>query len=192
MTKPRKGQEYTPVLDLLLRDAQPTWREVAGEPDARKRRKNERARDLATDKLLAIYRDHERQGSLRELDIRVWNFCEGLKQRNEGVLPKKKGGRPSEDDAELLIAVAVAVAEAVASQTGKRKNLTRAIKQVSERVHKAETTVRDVYYRRDPEWQRDINAKLARRAYEHPDPEYQRAIQAELARRKAELVRRGG
>ncbi len=170
MTKPRKGQKYVPELGLLLRDAMPTWSELEGETSARKRRKNERACDLAIDELLSMYRDHARRGKIRELDPRVRIFCEQLMQLNGGVLPKRKGGRPSADKHRNLL-IAVAVEEALAAQKGKRRNVRRAIQHVSDtldiagkRVHMPAATIRDIYYRPDPEWQRAIKVEMARRA----------------------------
>jgi hypothetical protein len=93
----RKGTKYTRELPVLLRDVQPTWREIDGEPLAYKRRERIRARDSATDDLIKMCKDAEKRGALAKLDIRVRNFCEGLKAQNRGRLPKPMGGRPIDE-----------------------------------------------------------------------------------------------
>ena len=176
MTKPRKGPKYTRELGTLLRDALPTWWELEGELDPRKRRKNERAYELAMDDLLPIYNHHERLGTLHELDPQVRIVCEQWKQRcnRAGVLPKRKGGRPSVDEHRNLLIV-VAVEEALAAQKGKRKNVTQAIQHVShtlvidgKRVHMPPATIRDIYYNPDPEWRRAVKVELACRKRKSP------------------------
>ena len=166
MTQRRKGQYCRPEIRTLLRDANPTTFEIKGEPDAHKRHRNERARDIAVDELVKMYRDYEKRGQLHELDFQVRIFCELLKRRHGGKLPPGKGGRPSNEHQKLLIAVKVA--EAVAAQAGKRKNVTRAIQLVhdtltisNKRCHVPVATIRDIYYDPDPEWQRTVKVELA-------------------------------
>jgi hypothetical protein len=136
---------------VLIRDAEPKWCEIEGEPNPRKRRENERARDIARDKIVTIYRQHEEQGRLHELPPDIQVFCKQLKQQHGGKLPRRKGGRPPGEHKTLLIAVSVT--EALAAQTGKRKSVTQAIRHVHEtfkfngkRCVVPEATIRDHYY----------------------------------------------
>jgi hypothetical protein len=172
MTKPRKGEKYTPKISILLRDAQPTWQEIDGEPDPKKSLETERRRDIGIDELITIYRESKRGG---RVDPRVELFCKLLKKRNGGKLPRRKGGRPPDEHKKLLIAVAVA--EALAAQTGKRKSVTQAVRH----VHKTfvfnrkpltvpEATIRDYYYDSDPEWQEAIKVELACRRLPVTEP----------------------
>lgn len=71
----------------MLRNAQPTWAEIAGQSDVRKRRKRERARDLAFEHLTKMYRDAEKHKQMGQLDLLVRLFGEELKKRNHGQLP---------------------------------------------------------------------------------------------------------
>jgi hypothetical protein len=167
MTKLRKQIErYIPEISTLLRDAEPTWAEIEGEQDPRKRRDRERARDVANDELLSMYRDAEKRDALDQLDYRVRVHCEQLRERNGGKLPTRKGGRPFNEHQRLLIAVAVR--EAISAQTSKRKNVARAIRDVFERYRArfniSIETIRDLHYDRDPEWQRTVAAEMAFRA----------------------------
>lgn len=164
MTQPRKGAHCALELKTLLRDAQPTRAEIC-DPNPYKRKQNIRAKEIATDELLKIYRDHERRGRLSQLDAEVRVFCDQLKMHNDGQLPKRKGGRPSNDHQNLLIAVRVV--ETLEAQTTKRKNITQAIRYVHEtlvingkRLVVPIATIRDIHYRSDPEWRRALKAEI--------------------------------
>jgi hypothetical protein len=169
MTKPRKGLKYTSELDVLLRDAQPTRFEIEEEPDPQKRRERQRARDIATDELITIFNDHEMRGQLKRLDPRVRLFREQLRTHGSGKLPKRKGGRPSDPQQQLLIAVAVR--EAITAHGRQRGSVAKAIRETFEcygkcfGIHRIET-IKDIHYNREPEWQRTVDAELARRRYE--------------------------
>jgi hypothetical protein len=168
MTKPRKGVKYTSELDVLLRDAQPTRLEIENEPDLQKRRERQRARDIATDALIALFREHETQGRLKQLDFRVRLFFEQLKSRR-GKLPKRKGGRPSSSHQQLLIAVGVR--EGITANGGRRGGVAKAIREIFERYRKRFgiqriETIKDIHYNPNPEWQRTVDTELARRKYE--------------------------
>src|SRR5262245_30310992 len=76
VTRPRKSPEYRSDIRTLLRNAKPLWSEIQGESDERKRLENERARDIATDELLKIYREALTRGALDRLPREVRNFCE--------------------------------------------------------------------------------------------------------------------
>ena len=54
-------------ISLLLADAQTPDAEIASEPDAHRRRKLERARDLARDRLTQTYRSAEKRGQIVSL-----------------------------------------------------------------------------------------------------------------------------
>ena len=105
--------------------------------------------------------------------LRVRVFCEQLKRRNGGNLPPPRGGRPDNDHEQMLIAVKVK--EALAAQSGKRKNVILAIKQVHDtleingkRFFVPTSRIRDIYYRHrsDPERKLALKAELARLALE--------------------------
>ena len=169
MTKPRKGEKYISEFAVLLRDAQPTWHEIEGEPDPRKRRENRRARDIAIDQLVTIFAECERRGQLHELPPEGQILYKQWKRQHGGELPRRKGGRPTDEHKKLWIAVSVA--EALAAQAGKRKSVTQAIRHVHEtlifnekRCVVPEATIRDYYYDPDPEWRRAFKAELAWRA----------------------------
>jgi hypothetical protein len=149
---------------VLLRDAQPTFNEIEGEPDVRKRRERERARDFAIGKLLKMHRDAEKQGSLNQLDLQVRMFCDAHKARNAGVLPKSKGGRPLDEHRRLSIAVHVH--EAIEARGRKRGSVEEALREVAERDCVSYDHVRDIYHDPDPEWQSTVAAELSRRRYE--------------------------
>ena len=135
--------------------------EIEGEPHARKITK--RARDIADDTLINLYRDHEKRGELSKLDPRVLIFWEW---RWNGKRPKRKGGRPPELHRQLLIAVAVR--EAIKANGGKRGSTAKAIREVHEtygkRFNVKLEAIRDIHYKRDPDWLRDVGLELARRA----------------------------
>jgi hypothetical protein len=160
----RKGIKYTRELPILLRDTQPTWREIDGEPNAHKRRERIRARDSAIDELMKIYRDAEKRGVLAQLDIRVRNFCEVLKSRHGGRLPKPKGGRPPDERGRFSLALEV---EQTRDATGKKRgSIEQALKDVSQRRKLSYDYVRDVYYGPDRMWRLAIKAELALKKYE--------------------------
>jgi hypothetical protein len=164
MTKPRKGEKYIPELAVLLRDAQPTWREIEGEPDLRKQQSNKRDRELAIDELVTIYNDHEKQARLCELPADVRMFCRRLKQQNGGKLPRRKGGRPV--DLHRRLQIAMGVVDAIEGKEGAPKGVEQAIAFVASKFMVVARTVRDIHYDRDPDWMVEVEAELARRRYE--------------------------
>jgi hypothetical protein len=182
MPRRRKGTEnYTPSIDVLLRDAMPTYREIAGEPDLRKRREKERARDFAIDCLAKMYRDAQKRrprGRPRkvpevaerkqtgQLDPRVRIFCEQLKDHNHGRLPRPKGGRPTAEHRRLLIAVRLH--EAIEARGRKRGAVKEALSEVAECYGLSYDHVWDIYRDRDPEWLDTVAVELARREIDPP------------------------
>jgi hypothetical protein len=162
MTKPRKGTKYDSDVAILLRDAEPKWAEIEGQPDPRKRHENERARDLAIDELVFIYRDALNLGALERLDPRVLIFCERLKDRNAGRLPRPKGGRPSNPHRRLLIEMMVI--EAIEAEGGKRGAVERAMRQAAGRFGVEYRRVREIHYDPDPDWKRLVRVSRALRA----------------------------
>jgi hypothetical protein len=161
MAKIRKGEKYVPEIPILLRDAQPTWREIEGEPDPKKQKENKRKQDDATDHLITIYCDRQEQGRLDELDRQVLSFCEQLKSRNGGKLPRRIGGRPENSHRRILIAISVM--DAINQKGGARGAVEQAFKEVAVKFDITPRSVRDIYYDRDPEWMDDLNAEIARR-----------------------------
>jgi Mitochondrial ribosomal protein L37 len=155
--KQRKGFEVHPdielaTLNVLVRD---NW-------------SDEIPLNKLPDKLLSIFRDYE-QGKCG-LNPSALNLYQRIKRRNGGVLPKMVGGRPLDKDWELRIAVEVT--KAIAAQTGKRKNITKAIEHVSKKLFRSATTVRDIYYhhRADPELRRAVELSMKERELALTEP----------------------
>jgi hypothetical protein len=155
---PRFPPEIPSEIPVLLRDAQPTYADIEGETDVRKRRANERARDVARDRLMKMYREALKSGQLDKLDFGVRMFCEELRKRNRRHLPKPKGGRPTNEHRRLLIAVDMR--ETIDRHGGKRGSVERALKEVTERQNTTYRYVRNIHYDRDPEWRRTVKAEL--------------------------------
>jgi hypothetical protein len=164
----RKGTKYTRELPLLLRDAQPTWREIEGEPNAQRRRERIRARDLAYGELIKIYRDAERCGAVCRLDIRVRSFCEAVMARNRGRLPTPKGGRPADQHRRLLLAVKIH--EEIRARGKKWGSVESALNDVAARLGVSYDHLRDIYYDPDPEWRAAVEVELAHRKLWPDDP----------------------
>jgi hypothetical protein len=120
--------------------------------------------NFATDKLLKLCRDAEKQGTVDQLDPAVRIFCDTQKARNAGRLPKSKGGRPTDEHHRLLIAVHVQ--EAIEARSGRRGSVEEALREVAERDGVSYDHVRDIYYDPDPEWRDTVAKELARLRYE--------------------------
>ena len=161
MPRRRKGIDCPPDISVLLRDAQPTRAQIAGEPDARKRHENERARDLAAGRLTKMCREAEKRREIEQLDFPVRMFCEELKKRNRGRLPKTKGGRPTSEHRRLLIAADVH--EAIERRGRKRGSVEWALNEVAQQHNTTYQYVREIHYQDDPNWRRTVAAELAAR-----------------------------
>jgi hypothetical protein len=172
-----KGPEYLPEIPVLLRDAQELTVTELAEPDARKRRERERDRDLAIDHLTKMCRDAEKHREMGRLNPLVRMFCEELKKRNHGQLPKAKGGRPANQNRRLFIAVSVR--EAIEELGGKRGSVDRALRVVADRERKA-AKARGARILRDDCYQyvKEIHYDYDR------DPELRRLVTVEMACRK--------
>jgi hypothetical protein len=162
MTKPHRGTKYYSEVATLLRDAEPKWAEIEGQSDPRKRQENERARDLAIGELVLMYRDAAKLGALEWLDPRITIFCERLKDRNAGRLPRPKGGRPSNPHRRLLIEMTVI--EAIEAEAGKRGAVERAMRRAAERFGIKYRRVREIHYDPDSDWKRLVRLSRALRA----------------------------
>jgi hypothetical protein len=150
-------------ISLLLADAQTPDAEIARERDAHERRKLERARDLARDRLMQVYRSAEKRGQTDQLNFRVRLVCELLKDRNED---KPTGGRPTKEDRRLLIVKDML--EAIERHgVEERGSVEAAFKDVVQRHSTTYRYVRNVYYSPDPKWRRAVLLDLAMR---DPDP----------------------
>jgi hypothetical protein len=177
-TRERKGWKCPALdlttLDVLVRD---NW-------------SNEIPLNELSNELLSIFWGYER--GEHGLSPTALDLYHRIKRRNGGTLlkPKLARGRPREKWGGLSIAVAVA--KAVAEQTGK-KNRAKAIRGVSDKPPREFTkdsdgrdlpnrtivpaTVRDIYYRHlaNPELRRELERALMERALpvaEHePEPE---------------------
>lgn len=140
MTRPTSFSD--PTIAILLRDAQPLYCEVAGEPDERTRIANVRRAQVATETLIRLFRTAAADGRTDELYPGVREFVELQMDENNGSLPKGKGGRPLADHDQFTVAVAiamevrkrnairsrqiVAVIEAIATRAGCSKEKARA------------------------------------------------------------------
>jgi hypothetical protein len=166
MPRRPKGEKYAPPeIPTLLRDAQPTWREIEGERDASKRRERKRAQNIATDALVTMYRNIGDVVTLLDIfDPRIRIFCEDLKAHNGGRVPRPKGGRPPNENKRLRIAASVR--EAIEAGGKRRGSVDAALEKAADRFHVSYDTVRDIYYDRDPEWRRIVGVELARRKFE--------------------------
>jgi len=171
MPKCRKDKD-TRGLQVLMRDAQPTWHEIEGEPNEYKRKDRERARDTAIDVLIRIVRTKRFQGkTLGALEqLRVNNFIRELMARNGGGLPKPKGGRPQEHPRRLRI-----VGEVLSEVT---ESTNAALLNVAARLGMSYDYVKECYY--DPE---GLLPAKAERAFieENSEIEHRRAEIARLA-----------
>jgi hypothetical protein len=175
MPKRRKSEKYVSHVAVLLRDAQPTWRELHpihrnGKSDIHKQRECIHACKLAADELLKMYWTAKRHGTMAQLDIRVRNFCERMKAGNGGVLPKPKGGRPTDVRHRFLIAVEVQ--EARDTRGRKYGSLEQALQEVSKRRKISYDHVKDSY-----------DGRGARFVF-IPFKEWRLAVKAEVALRK--------
>src|SRR5262249_62434819 len=105
----RRDPLNTRTTSVLLRDAQPTRREIDGEPNLRERRERIALAKSARGVLMRMHRDAEKRRSLHRLDPRVRNFIEGVKARNGGRPPKPKRGKPPghRNNKSFLLAVKV-------------------------------------------------------------------------------------
>jgi hypothetical protein len=178
------------LLPQLLRDARPTRREIEDEPDARKRQDQKRARDSVIYELIKAGQTRMLRGErLGALDLcRIRNFCKDLgaaRNRKRG-LPKPNGGRPKESPARLRLAVAIWEAFETNRKKPKseREKASSVLEKVAHRLHKKLSYVREVYYDRDPEWRRAVEAELFV-SQENAEIE---ASRAEIKRRRDETA----
>ncbi len=159
MPRRRKGTKYAPLIPMLIRDAQPKYADIEGEPDIRKRRERERARDLARDELFKLYRDAEKRNCTDTLPLEVRWFVEAEKARNNGVLPTSRGGRPTKEHERLLIAIHVR--KAIAALGKRRGRVELALHEIADRFGLCYAHVRDIHYDRDRDWRRLVRAEMA-------------------------------
>jgi len=152
-----------------MSNAKITRFDIQDERTERKRRELVRARDVARDELIKMYRAAQKGGTLDRVDWGIRNFCEDLKASNGGRLPTPKGGRPRDEHRRLLIAIKVIeTIEASKASGGGRGTVARAIHQVATNFGVQYRRVREIYYDRDPAWMRDLRVSLAMRGREFP------------------------
>jgi hypothetical protein len=152
------------VFDLatLLRDAQPTRREIADEADPRRRKERQRAYELARDALVRMYLEAEAEGRLAQLDPAVRDICHQWKEVGGGKLQRPKGGALADEHWRMMLHMAVRQRlEGTAPQ-----KVTGAIRRVAEESGRSYEAVRTIWYDPDPEWQRAANADWARLLFE--------------------------
>jgi hypothetical protein len=151
-------------ISLRLANALTPKKAITSERDAHERRKPERARDLARDRLMQVYRSAEERGQTDQLNFQVRLVCELLKDRNED---KPTGGRPIKEGRRLLIAGDML--EAIERHgVEERGSVEAAFKDVALRHSTTYRYVRNIYYSSDRKWRRDVLLDLAMR---DPDPE---------------------
>ena len=158
MTLPRKGRAYVPELSILLRDAAPLTSELEGS-DLALVKEAGRRRDIARDILFGRYRDAAAAGTLDQLNAGVRSLCEEMKRSNAGHLPKRKGGRPGDQDFRLT--VWLRAHDAIKGGSGAVK----ALREVAASLSPPRTYehVRDIWYDRTAAWTRLTTATLAER-----------------------------
>src|SRR5262249_38544908 len=102
---PRRRKSYVPELAVLLRNAQPTSREITGEPDPKsgkpdpkKRQQATRGFEVASDELVKRYRRAVRARKLGELDPRVRTIVERWKELVKRYRLAERSGKLDELD----------------------------------------------------------------------------------------------
>ncbi len=159
-----RGNRYIPSLPFLLRDAQPTYWELEGEPDARRRKENERRRDVARDELLRRYVEAEAASQLDELPRSIRELVEDWRRENGGELPRRKGGAPA--DPHWRMSIHLAAKQAVDSGVHEGRGAIASLEALADEACLSYESVRGVYYDKDPEWRRAVKAEIARRECE--------------------------
>jgi len=157
MTAPRKGTEHRSELAILLRDALPLTHELE-QPNPDRRHEVLRRFDIARDVLIGMYQEANRSGSMQQLDAGVRMICEEWMRQNGGKLPSRKGGRPKDEHARLLIWLHVH--DAIQGGMG----VVNAIRAVAAELPRTYEHVRDIWYDDDPEWRKWTELTLAMRS----------------------------
>jgi hypothetical protein len=154
------ADQHRPALEVVLRDAQPTGRELENDPDAQERQAR------AMERLSSDYRAAKTRGTLHKLDPRIRNLCERY-EAEFGHLPKSKGGRPPNAHRRLLIAFTLD--EEIKARGPGWGNLESALWAVVARLGVDYDEVKDIHYDivrgRDPELVRDIEIERAHRKH---------------------------
>ena len=162
MPKRRKGPALLlPPLEILLRNAQPTWREITGEADPHKRRAAELARVSARAELMRMYRKAKKMGAVTTLphDVRV--FCQDLEKYDPAgaaLAAAARTGAP--DQSHQRLRIAVRVVEENKARGSKRGDVEAAIRAVAKEFGMGYDRVRKIYYDPRPGWRRAIAVSL--------------------------------
>jgi hypothetical protein len=156
-----RGNRYVPSLATLIRDAQPTYSEIDGEPDIKKRTANERRRDIARDEILRRYKEAETAGRLDTLDRAILDLCEEWRRQNGGVLPRRKGGAPADPHWRMM--AFLAAREAVEAGKIDKRGLLASLRALAERSGVEFDSIKGIYYDRDPMWLCEVKVELHRR-----------------------------
>ena len=172
MPKARKGERpFVPSVHTLLRDANPTWFEIDGEPDPIKRAKNERARDFATAELMKLYRRALKSGKPWRIEPRVFYFCERITNEEPERAAKAMRARTgAPDQRSRRLSIAVDVEREVLGAPKGRGALARAIASVAARRKCSLAAVRKIYLQGDPEWKEAITVSLELQNLGRPPP----------------------
>lgn len=188
VSRSRKGLHYVAEIETLLRDAQPTYADIDGESDPRKRLERERARDTARVALIRIARDGKAFQQLsppHQLEVRSLADTVARQQRRLPIkkrkhFPTPQDGRPRDDHRRLLIAVTLR------SLVNDGMTVHAAIAHSAGRFNVSERRAGEIYSGSDlamhevDQWERLIRAELARRGVELQADEA-RAADAALA-----------
>lgn len=164
MPKERKSEKYLPELPILLRHAMPLGQEIEGEQDATKRHERTRARDIARDELIRIYRQHQSAGTLHLMDANFRLVCELFMPNWPQTLKQPIGGRPTNDGRKLEIAMFVH--ELIHMAGGIRGSRSAAYTAAADRFGIKYESVRDIINDKRTKWQRTLRAAIAMRAIE--------------------------
>jgi hypothetical protein len=152
------------LLPILIRDAMPTWFEIEGEPDARKRKENERARDRARAELMRMYRKARDHGKLQKLDPMVRHLCENLIAHEPDAAAKAMRARTgAPDQSARRMEIAVAVAFEIEARGGPHGAVEAALHTVADRLGYEYQRVRKIYYNSDSAWRLAVKASVAMR-----------------------------
>jgi hypothetical protein len=175
-------------LSTLLREAQPTWSEIDGEPNKLKRKERERSRDIATKTLITIKNTGKFRGEkLGTLDrLRVSSFIKELMDRNGGRLPTSRGVKPQESPVRLQHAVAILKAIETNSEKPKREQekVSSVLKTVAHNSGKQLSYIKEIYYDlRLPKWRGTVKAEWreAVKAERAEERAFSKAVKAERA-----------
>jgi len=179
--KQRKTREESPPTAFLLRDAEPTARELEGRPsllelreariagytiddtpDPDKAKVAARNREIATDALVGLFLDAQRENRIGQLDPSLMSFIDAIRHRNAANLPKRKGGRPTDQNRRML--ARLIVLDELKRRGGNHGDVKAALDAAKNRLGCSYELVRGAYYDHSPEWKLALKYSIALRS----------------------------